>query len=131
MKTHSRMNRSLRGCLYSLAVSMENICCMLSTETFVRCLHGNLCTEFVSRNPPPWKRVLLSQQRCGFQDPTTSIFYIHGHVCLTPSELCSRIVSPRKCVCQFVSWKRPTYDSIILLYVAGHFQVSMLISTSI
>jgi hypothetical protein len=43
-------------------------------------IHGNLCTELVSRNPPPWKRVLLSQQRCGFQDSTTSIFRNHAHV---------------------------------------------------
>jgi hypothetical protein len=35
-------------------------------------LHGNLCTELVSRNPPSWKLVLLSQQRSCFQKPTTS-----------------------------------------------------------
>jgi hypothetical protein len=42
--------------------------------------HGSLCTELISRNPPPWKCVLLSQQRSDFQESTTSIFRIHGHV---------------------------------------------------
>jgi hypothetical protein len=28
---------------------------------------------------------------------------IHGHVCLTPDDLCPRIISPRKSVWQFVS----------------------------
>jgi hypothetical protein len=32
-------------------------------------------------NPPPWKRVLLSQQRSGFQESTPFRFRIHGHIC--------------------------------------------------
>jgi hypothetical protein len=67
-------------------------------------LHGNLCTELVSRNPPPWKSVLISQQPSGFQELTASFFRTHGQVCLIHSEgLCPRIVSPLKRVSQFVS----------------------------
>jgi hypothetical protein len=63
---------------YRLAVSMENVGCLfVSAEIFVE---SSFIRKSVSTNPLPWKRVFISQQRSGFQDSTTSIFRIHGHV---------------------------------------------------
>jgi hypothetical protein len=56
------MRSYLNGRLYSLAVSVENVCCVrVSMEVFVECSFTRkplFCTELVSRNPPPCKRVL-------------------------------------------------------------------------
>jgi hypothetical protein len=48
----------------------------VSTDIFVNFrLHEVVFrTEFISRNPTARKRVLISQQRSGFQESTTSIF---------------------------------------------------------
>jgi hypothetical protein len=56
---------------------------------------------YTAANP---RRCYIRGHACWFPRVYNFHSSIHGHVCFTPSDgLCSRIVSPRKRVCQFVS----------------------------
>jgi hypothetical protein len=96
----------LNGCLYNLAVSMENFCWLCFPR---KCSLLTLSNNLVSKSlqisfAPSMDKFVAFATAVWFPRAYNFHLCIHGHVYLIPSDgLCLKIVSPRKHVCQFVS----------------------------